>query len=72
MKSNDRGILSRYDLQKTPNRIVYGIMLVVIILMVASMLYPILVTLFNGLKSNVEVNSFPPHFLPQTWAFDTY
>ncbi|NBD23807.1 carbohydrate ABC transporter permease [Paenibacillus glycinis] len=72
MKSADRGILSRYDLQKTPNRIAYAIMLLVIVAMVASMLYPILVTLFNSLKSNVEVNSFPPHFLPQHWTFDTF
>ncbi|REE70499.1 carbohydrate ABC transporter membrane protein 2 (CUT1 family) [Paenibacillus taihuensis] len=72
MKSYDRGILSRYDLQRTPNKIVYGIMLLVITLMVCSMLYPILVTLFNSFKNNVEVNSFPPHFLPQKWDFTTF
>lgn len=37
--------------------------------MIFSMLYPILMTMFNGLKSNVEVNSFPPHFFPQEWHF---
>lgn len=62
MKSADRGILSEHDLKKTSNRVVYGIMVLFIVLMIFSMLYPILMTMFNGLKSNVEVNSFPPHF----------
>lgn len=62
MKSADRGILSEHDLKKTSNKIVYGLMCVVILVMVFSMLYPICMTLFNGLKSNQEVNSFPPHF----------
>ncbi|OMF99827.1 carbohydrate ABC transporter permease [Paenibacillus sp. FSL R7-0337] len=69
MKSADRGILSEHDLKKTSNRVVYGIMLLFIVLMIFSMLYPILMTMFNGLKSNIEVNSFPPHFFPQVWHF---
>lgn len=69
MKSADRGILSEHDLKKTGNRVVYGIMVLFILLMIFSMLYPILMTMFNGLKSNVEVNSFPPHFFPQEWQF---
>ncbi|QUL53067.1 carbohydrate ABC transporter permease [Paenibacillus tritici] len=69
MKSADRGILSEHDLKKTSNRVVYGIMVFFILLMIFSMLYPILMTMFNGLKSNVEVNSFPPHFFPQEWHF---
>lgn len=69
MKSADRGILSEHDLKKTSNKIVYGLMCVVILIMVFSMLYPICMTLFNGLKSNQEVNSFPPHFFPQEWHF---
>ncbi|KGE18009.1 carbohydrate ABC transporter permease [Paenibacillus wynnii] len=70
MKSADRGILSEHDLKKTSNKIVYGIMVLVIIIMVLTMLYPISMTMFNGLKSNQEVNSFPPHFIPQEWHFE--
>ncbi|GGF92529.1 ABC transporter [Paenibacillus albidus] len=69
MKSADRGILSEHDLKKTSNKMVYGLMVGVIVIMVFSMLYPILMTMFNGLKSNQEVNSFPPHFFPQEWHF---
>ncbi|MUT68779.1 carbohydrate ABC transporter permease [Paenibacillus sp. NEAU-GSW1] len=72
MKALDRGILSPFDFKKTPNRIGYIIMVLVILVMVATMLYPILTTLFNGLKANTEVNSFPPHFLPQEWHLDNY
>ncbi|MFE4711122.1 MULTISPECIES: carbohydrate ABC transporter permease [unclassified Paenibacillus] len=70
MKSGDRGILSEHDLKQTSNKIVYGIMVLVICAMVFSMLYPILMMMFNGLKSNTEVNTFPPHFFPQEWHFD--
>ncbi|GGG77222.1 carbohydrate ABC transporter permease [Paenibacillus radicis (ex Gao et al. 2016)] len=73
MKPLDRGILSPHDFKRRPNQIGYGIMVLVIIAMVLSMLYPILITLFNGLKANVEVNTFPPHFLPQDgWHFENY
>jgi multiple sugar transport system permease protein len=69
MKSAERGILSEHDLKKTSNKIVYGIMVFFILIMIFTMLYPILMTMFNGLKSNQEVNSFPPHFFPQEWHF---
>ncbi|CAM4241446.1 carbohydrate ABC transporter permease [Paenibacillus typhae] len=69
MKSAERGILSEHDLKKTGNKVVYGIMVFFIAVMVFTMMYPILMTMFNGLKSNVEVNSFPPHFFPQEWHF---
>ncbi|WP_342562020.1 carbohydrate ABC transporter permease [Paenibacillus sp. FSL R7-0345] len=69
MKSAERGILSEHDLKKTGNKVVYGIMVLCIAVMVFTMMYPILMTMFNGLKSNVEVNSFPPHFFPQEWHF---
>lgn len=65
MKSAERGILSEHDLKKTSNKIVYGIMVFFILIMIFTMLYPILMTMFNGLKSNQEVNSFPPHFSPR-------
>lgn len=70
MKSGERGILSEHDLKNTSNKIGYWIMVLVIAIMVFTMLYPILMMMFNGLKSNQEVNSFPPHFFPQEWHFD--
>lgn len=72
MKNAERGIISSYDMRKPLNRTVYILMCFVVAVMCLSMLYPIATALFNGLKANIEVNSFPPHFLPQEWHFDNY
>ncbi|CAI6083462.1 carbohydrate ABC transporter permease [Cohnella sp. JJ-181] len=72
MKNAERGIVSSYDMKKPLNKAVYILMCIVVAVMCISMLYPIATALFNGLKANVEVNSFPPHFLPQEWHFDNY
>ncbi|MBW4841551.1 MAG: carbohydrate ABC transporter permease [Paenibacillaceae bacterium] len=68
----ERGILSPSDLQKPLNKVVYGFMVLCIAVMAFTMLYPIAMTMFNGLKSNQEVNSFPPRFLPQEWHWDNF
>lgn len=72
MKNAERGIISSYDMKKPLNKSVYILMCIVVAVMCLSMLYPIATALFNGLKANVEVNTFPPHFLPQEWHFDNY
>ncbi|MFC4305995.1 carbohydrate ABC transporter permease [Cohnella boryungensis] len=72
MKTMERGIVSDYDLKKPGKRLVYWLMLLLVLVMIGSMLYPMLVILFNGLKLNTEVNSFPPTFLPSEWRFDNY
>jgi len=72
MKSRERGILSDYDLARPSNRTAYIVMLLVIAAMAVSMLYPLAVTLFNGLKLNTEVNSFPPKLLPADWQWGNY
>lgn len=68
----ERGILSPSDLQKPLNKVVYGFMVLCIAVMAFTMLYPIAMTMFNGLKSNQEVNSFPPRFFPQEWHWDNF
>lgn len=71
-KQHERGILSDSDLKKPLNRVVYGIMFLCILVMIVTMLYPILMTMFNGLKTNQEVNTFPPHFFPETWNWSNF
>lgn len=68
----ERGILSPADLRKPLNKVVYGFMLLCLAVMIVTMLYPIAMTMFNGLKSNPEVNSFPPHFFPQEWHWENF
>jgi multiple sugar transport system permease protein len=50
----------------------YYLMLLVVLFMACSMLYPMVIIFFNGLKLNTEVNSFPPTFLPSEWHFENY
>lgn len=71
-KQHERGILSDSDLKRPFNRFVYGIMILCILVMIVTMLYPILMTMFNGLKTNQEVNTFPPNFLPETWSWSNF
>jgi multiple sugar transport system permease protein len=72
MSSMERGILSSYDLKRKGTRTGYILMFVIIFAMAVSMVYPVLTTAFNGLKDNAEVNSFPPHFLPQSWEWSNF
>ncbi|MBN2981053.1 carbohydrate ABC transporter permease [Cohnella algarum] len=68
----ERGILSPSDLRKPFNKAVYAFMVLCVAVMVVTMLYPIAMTLFNGLKSNPEVNSFPPRFFPREWHLENF
>lgn len=68
----ERGILSASDLQKPLNKVVYGFMVLCIAFMCFTMLYPIAMTMFNGLKSNQEVNTFPPKFFPTVWHWENF
>jgi multiple sugar transport system permease protein len=72
MKNRERGILSPYDFHKPATKLAYGVIVIVIAAMVVSMLYPIFVTFFNGLKTNVAVNSFPPRFFPDGWHWENF
>ncbi|MDQ0089178.1 multiple sugar transport system permease protein [Paenibacillus anaericanus] len=68
----ERGILSDSDLNKPLNKIVYGVMVLCLGVMACTMLYPILMTMFNGFKSNQEVNTFPPTFFPTVLHWENF
>lgn len=68
----ERGILSAADLRKPLNRAVYGLMVLCIAVMAFTMLYPIAMTMFNGLKTNQEINTFPPRFFPTEWHWENF
>ncbi|MHA7965547.1 carbohydrate ABC transporter permease [Paenibacillus sp. CAU 1782] len=72
MKAGERSIISDHDLKKPAAKLAYIGMNLMILAMMACMVYPILISMFNGLKLNKEVNSFPPTFLPKEWHFDNY
>ncbi|GIP60487.1 carbohydrate ABC transporter permease [Paenibacillus sp. FSL W8-0186] len=68
----ERGILSAADLRKPFNKAVYILMVLCIAVMAFTMLYPIAMTMFNGLKTNQEINTFPPRFFPTEWHWENF
>lgn len=72
MKVHERSILSNYDLKKPVVKWLYIGMNFLIVVMMCCMVYPILISMLNGLKANKEVNSFPPTFFPTEWHFENY
>ncbi|MFC5529880.1 carbohydrate ABC transporter permease [Cohnella yongneupensis] len=72
-KAFERGILSVYDHKKLSTKLGYYFMNLIILVMMCCMVYPLAISLFNGLKLNKEVNTFPPTFLPRDgWHFENY
>ncbi|REK75645.1 carbohydrate ABC transporter permease [Paenibacillus paeoniae] len=72
MKAHERSIISDYDLKKPGIRWSYYLMNLLVVIMMSCMVYPILISMLNGLKANKEVNSFPPTFFPKEWHFENY
>ncbi|HIW31792.1 MAG TPA: carbohydrate ABC transporter permease [Candidatus Paenibacillus intestinavium] len=72
MKQQERGIISTYDLQKPAIKWGYYMMNVLVLIMMCCMVYPIIISLLNGLKLTTEVNTFPPTFFPREWHFENY
>ncbi|NOV04526.1 carbohydrate ABC transporter permease [Paenibacillus planticolens] len=72
MKQEERGIISRYDMKKGTVRTGYTIMVVLMLLMGATMLYPFFDTFFGSLKTREEFFAFPPTFFPESWIWTNY
>ncbi|SEB71384.1 carbohydrate ABC transporter permease [Paenibacillus sp. GP183] len=73
MKSTeDRAIMSRYDFRKFGVKVIYTLMVLCIILISISMLYPFVNTFLNSLKSTKEFFAFPAPFFPKVWLWKNY
>ncbi|RKP46736.1 carbohydrate ABC transporter permease [Cohnella endophytica] len=70
--TQERDLMSRYDFRKPGVRAVYGIMVVCIVLISLSMLYPFVNTFLNSLKSTKEFFAFPAPFFPSHWLWGNY
>jgi multiple sugar transport system permease protein len=68
----ERGIISRYDLKKKTVKSGYLMMIVCIILLSLTMLYPFVNTFFTSLKSREEIFKFPVPFIPKIWLWHNY
>ncbi|MDD9268789.1 carbohydrate ABC transporter permease [Paenibacillus sp. GCM10023248] len=72
MKHQERGIISRYDMKKGPVRTGYTLMVLLLLMMALTMLYPFFDTFFGSLKTREEFFAFPPTFLPESWVWTNY
>ncbi|TXK75156.1 hypothetical protein [Paenibacillus sp. N3.4] len=69
MKQAERGIISDYDFKKGSVRVGYTFMVLLIVLITITTLYPFFDTFFGSLKTREEFFSFPPTFFPKTWVW---
>lgn len=72
MKSDNRAIMSRHDFRKPGVKIVYGFMVLCIVFISLSMLYPFVNTFLNSLKTTKEFFAFPAPFFPSKWMWGNY
>jgi multiple sugar transport system permease protein len=70
--AEDRAIMSRYDFRKFSVKIVYTIMVLCIVLISLSMLYPFVNTFLGSLKSAEEFFKFPAPFFPSEFMWKNY
>jgi multiple sugar transport system permease protein len=70
--TQERAILSRYDFRKFSVKVVYGFMVLCIVLISLSMLYPFVNTFLSSLKSTKEFFAFPAPFFPSKWLWGNY
>ncbi|MCL6458299.1 MAG: carbohydrate ABC transporter permease [Gorillibacterium sp.] len=68
----ERSIMSSFDLKKKSTLIGYGIMLLALLILTFTMLYPFGTTIFNSLKSKKEIFTFPPTYFPHHLVWGNY
>jgi multiple sugar transport system permease protein len=68
----DRAIMSPHDFRSWKVKILYSLMVLWIILISLSMLYPFVNTFLNSLKSTKEFFTFPAPFFPSKWLWHNY
>lgn len=71
-QAQERSLMSRYDFRKPGVRVTYGVMVLCIILISLSMLYPFVNTFLNSLKTTKEFFAFPAPFFPSEWKWENY
>ncbi|WP_261305582.1 carbohydrate ABC transporter permease [Paenibacillus andongensis] len=72
MKRDERGIISPYDMQKGTVKAGYTFMVLLLIVIGITTLYPFFNTFFGSLKTREEFFSFPPTFFPKSWIWTNY
>lgn len=72
MKSRERSIMSTSDFNLASVRIGYSVMLLVMLALAVSMLYPFGTTILSSFKTKQEIFTFPPSFIPHHWVWGNF
>lgn len=72
MIQRERSIMSSNDFHYTSVRIGYLVMLLALLALAVSMLYPFGTTIFSSFKTRQEIFTFPPSFFPHHLEWSNY
>jgi len=71
-KGKERSIISNYDIKRKSVIVSYIIMVLFIVLIAISMIYPFLTTILSAFKTKQETYIFPPTLFPKEWIWSNF
>ncbi|RAV17847.1 carbohydrate ABC transporter permease [Paenibacillus contaminans] len=72
MSNRERSIMSSYDFKKNSVRAGYSVMLLALLALAVTMLYPFGTTILSSFKTKQEIFTFPPSFFPKQLEWSNY
>ncbi|AZS14127.1 carbohydrate ABC transporter permease [Paenibacillus lutimineralis] len=72
MSNRERSIMSSFDFKKRTVQIGYALMLLALLALAVTMLYPFATTVFSSFKTNQEIFTFPPSLFPHQFQWSNY
>ena len=72
MNNRERSIMSSFDFKKRTVQIGYALMLLALLALAVTMLYPFATTVFSSFKTNQEIFTFPPSLFPHHFQWSNY
>ncbi|KAA1183493.1 carbohydrate ABC transporter permease [Paenibacillus sp. B2(2019)] len=72
MTNRERSIMSSFDFKKRSVQIGYSIMLLALLILAMTMLYPFATTILSSFKTNQEIFTFPPSLFPHQLQWSNY
>jgi ABC-type glycerol-3-phosphate transport system permease component len=72
MSNRERSIMSSFDFKKRTVQLGYALMLLALLALAVTMLYPFATTVFSSFKTNQEIFTFPPSLFPHQFQWSNY
>ncbi|MGG4106054.1 carbohydrate ABC transporter permease [Paenibacillus lautus] len=72
MSNRERSIMSSFDFKKRTVQIGYALMMLALLALAVTMLYPFATTVSSSFKTNQEIFTFPPSLFPHQFQWSNY